>query len=160
MNIYLVCDLLGMSWYPVLPQLNNSIRCWCSVFSRHWLICKYHYVMFAAYREASGRGKIETRWRRGLPTDKGDYTSGWPDKHNIPIALRPYFSIFQYLLSWQFNMAFRCVTTEMRNNRTVIPPSLCQDILAKLHTGHQGITKCHKRASQSVWWPSLSKQLE
>jgi len=50
----------------------------------------------------------------------------------------------------------------MHNNRIlhVIPSSLCQDILARLHTGHQGIAKCRKRASQSVWLPGLCKQLE
>jgi len=48
----------------------------------------------------------------------------------------------------------------MRGNRTVIPLALRVEILNKLHTGHQGITKCRERARQSVWWPGLSKQLE
>ena len=33
-------------------------------------------------------------------------------------------------------------------------------LLDKLHTGHQGISKCCERARQSIWWPGLSKQLE
>ena len=48
----------------------------------------------------------------------------------------------------------------MRGARIIIPPSLRQDVLEKLHSGHQGITKCHLRARQLVWWPGLSKQLE
>ena len=48
----------------------------------------------------------------------------------------------------------------MRNNRIVIPSSLHEDMLDRLHTGHQGITKCRRRALQSVWWPGLNSHLE
>ena len=48
----------------------------------------------------------------------------------------------------------------MRNNRTIIPFLLRQEILVKVHTGHQGIHKCRERARQSVWWPGISRQLE
>ena len=42
----------------------------------------------------------------------------------------------------------------------MIPITLRKEILAQLHTGHQGITKCRERARQSVWWPNIGKQLE
>ena len=48
----------------------------------------------------------------------------------------------------------------MCGSRVVIPPTLRQDMLERLHEGHQGITKCRLRAKQSMWWPGLSKQLE
>jgi len=70
----------------------------------------------------------------------------------MPVTLKPYFSVFSELTVQQDIL--------MRNSRILIPSSLRQDILARLHTGHQGITKCRKRASQSVWWPGLSKQVE
>ena len=41
----------------------------------------------------------------------------------------------------------------MRGSRVVIPTFLRQDML---HTGHQGITKCHKMARQSVWPETFS----
>ena len=48
----------------------------------------------------------------------------------------------------------------MRGSRIIIPASMRQSILDKVHTGHQGISKCRERARQSIWWPGLSKQLE
>ena len=48
----------------------------------------------------------------------------------------------------------------MRGCRIVIPPPLQQEILGKIHEGHQGITRSRDRARQSVWWPGLSTQLE
>jgi len=48
----------------------------------------------------------------------------------------------------------------LRGNRVVIPTSLREDILNKLHSGHQGLVKCRQRARQSVWWPNIYSQIE
>ena len=47
----------------------------------------------------------------------------------------------------------------LRGNRIVIPSDLKQDILHKLHEGHQGIVKCSLRAKESVWWPGISDDI-
>ena len=78
--------------------------------------------------------------------------SGWPNKHQVPQILKSYYSVSAELTIQQGLL--------MRNNRLVIPSSLCHDMLDRLHTGHQGITKCRRRAQQSMWWPGLNKQLE
>ena len=77
----------------------------------------------------------------------------WPqDKKSIDPATLPYYkraaelSVEEGLL--------------MRGNRIIIPPSLRRDMLARIHTGHQGIVKCRERARQSMWWPGMSKELE
>ena len=39
----------------------------------------------------------------------------------------------------------------MHESHIVIPPTLRQDMLEKLHGRHQGVIKCCLRARQSVW---------
>ena len=77
---------------------------------------------------------------------------GWPEKHVVTGALRPYYPM----------RAEIAIEDELllRGSRIVIPASMRLEILDKIHTGHQGIKKCRERACQSVWWPGLSRQLE
>ena len=44
--------------------------------------------------------------------------------------------------------------------RIVIPVTLQQEILSKIHDGHQGIQKCRLRANMSVWWSDIAKQIK
>ena len=77
---------------------------------------------------------------------------GWPQKQTVSDLLKGYHSVSGELSVYNGIL--------MRGARIIIPPSLRQDVLEKLHSGHQGITKCRLRVRQSVWWPGLSKQLE
>ena len=78
--------------------------------------------------------------------------SGWPEKRTLSADLKPYFCI-----SAQLSIANGLL---LRGKRIIVPPPLRKTLLDKLHSGHQGITKCRERARQSVWWPGLSSQLE
>ena len=77
---------------------------------------------------------------------------GWPDKHSLPEAVKPYFPVAAEL--------FEADNLLMRGSRIVIPPSLREETLGQIHSSHQGISKCRERARQSVWWPGISKELE
>ena len=48
----------------------------------------------------------------------------------------------------------------LHGTQIVIPASRQQDILTKIHAGHQGIQKCRLRAKHSVWWHGISTQIE
>ena len=44
-------------------------------------------------------------------------------------------------------------------SRLVITVELQNDIVERIHEGHQGIVKCRALARENVWWLGLSKQI-
>ena len=76
----------------------------------------------------------------------------WPNQNTLSSDLKSYHLVFTEL-SLQDGLL-------MQNSQLVIPRSLQPEILQKLHSGHQGISKCHERARHLVWWPGISKDLE
>ena len=76
---------------------------------------------------------------------------GWPEKQNTDTASRAY---------WEFRGEITMGDgLLLRGNRIIVPEALQQETLRKLHSGHQGLVRCRLRASTSVWWPGLSKQI-
>jgi len=45
------------------------------------------------------------------------------------------------------------------DNRIVIPETLQPDIIAAIHQGHWGAEKCKSHAVQSIWWPSINRDI-
>ncbi|XP_051916322.1 uncharacterized protein K02A2.6-like [Hippocampus zosterae] len=78
-------------------------------------------------------------------------TEGWPEHGPNEPALRLYRADHAFLTVHDGIL--------LKGQRLVIPPTMRNDVLAKLHEGHQGVVKCRQRARQSVWWPGLSQQL-
>ena len=76
---------------------------------------------------------------------------GWPAKHTIKGTLKVYWNVRNELSIYNQLL--------LRSNRIVIPAGLQQEILDRIHQGHQGITKCRLRASTTVWWPGVSQQI-
>ena len=78
--------------------------------------------------------------------------NGWPDRARLQGVIKKYQPVKDEL-----SVTHGLV---LRGNRLVIPKSLQQEMLNKLHAGHQGITKCRQRALQSIWWPAIGKDIE
>ncbi|XP_016139457.1 uncharacterized protein K02A2.6-like [Sinocyclocheilus grahami] len=78
---------------------------------------------------------------------------GWP-KHikAVPVNLRAYFSQ-QGFLSESAGLL-------LHGSRIVIPIKMRDEVLARIHEGHQGLSKCRERACLSVWWPGISSDLK
>ena len=78
---------------------------------------------------------------------------GWPSaRKECPEELWEYWN-------------FRCELTlndglVTKGDRLVVPQSLRQDVLRKIHAGHQGETKCILLARESVFWPGITNDIK
>ena len=79
-------------------------------------------------------------------------TSVWPSTDDLPMEHRIYaplqddLTVFDGLL--------------LKGTRLVIPPPLRTEMLRRIHEGHQGITKCLRRARDSIWWPGITSHIK
>ena len=77
--------------------------------------------------------------------------SSWPEKHMIQSSLKPYWTVRGELTV--------CNNLLLFNKRIVVRESLKKETLDKIHEGHQEIQRSRFRATSSVWWPGLSKEI-
>lgn len=76
---------------------------------------------------------------------------GWPDRHHLQGPVKHYWHERAHLSVHNGLL--------LRGTRLVIPASMRNNVLEKIHEGHQGVVKCRERARQTVWWPGLSSQI-
>ena len=78
--------------------------------------------------------------------------SGWPTRNQLSRELKDY---------WRFrgNLTL-CNSLLLYQARIVVPTSMRQETLEKIHHGHQGIQRCRLRVSSSVWWPGITSAIE
>lgn len=97
--------------------------------------------------------QCETERDHALQALKQRILQGWPDdKAQVEDAVRPYFSIRDEL-SVQNSVIFR-------GERAVIPTTLRNEIMEKIHASHLGIENCLRRARECVYWPGMHEQLK
>ena len=76
---------------------------------------------------------------------------GWPRNSPTDISLVPYYKVRS-----SFTLHNNLL---LYNQHIVVPPSLRQVTMEKIHDGHQGIERCRARVRCSVWWPGVNKQV-
>ena len=47
----------------------------------------------------------------------------------------------------------------LMNNRLYIPKKMRTQMLGRLHAGHQGIVKTYRRSQDSIWWPTIRREI-
>ena len=78
--------------------------------------------------------------------------NGWPVHFCTTPELKPFFlrkdelSVEQGCLMWGL--------------RTIIPPSLQEQILSELHKAHPGVARMKAAARSHVWWPGIDSAIE
>ncbi|GFN96526.1 retrovirus-related pol polyprotein from transposon 297-like protein [Plakobranchus ocellatus] len=96
--------------------------------------------------------KEETAKDTELACLKSQIIVGWPDEaKEVPQAIKKYWSMRDYL-SVENGLI-------LKNSSIVIPESMQNLILEKIHEGHQGIEKCQLRARNSVFWIGITKDI-
>jgi len=79
-------------------------------------------------------------------------TQGWPERRaDLPSQLQVYFS-FREELSIQDGVV-------LKGERIVVPSSLRQCVMDKVHASHLGIKGCLRRAKEAFYWPDIYKQI-
>lgn len=77
---------------------------------------------------------------------------GWPnDRQNCPLNILEF---------WNFRDELSLIDDVIvKSNKIVIPKSMRQDMLNRVHSGHMGIDKCLKRARDCIFWPKMSHDI-
>ena len=77
---------------------------------------------------------------------------GWPDKEKVTPELQPYWGA-KHKITVVNNIL-------LHGSRIVVPLSLQEQTLKKIHEGHLGVQKCLLRARVSVWWPGITTRIK
>ena len=44
--------------------------------------------------------------------------------------------------------------------RAIIPPKLREEVITNLHSAHQGVSQMTNRATECVFWPGITSDIE
>ena len=78
---------------------------------------------------------------------------GFPDSpQSIPPQLMPYWRLRDDL--YVVDGVLMC------GLRAVIPPKLREEVIAHLHSAHQGVSQMNNRASECVFWPGITSDIQ
>ena len=78
--------------------------------------------------------------------------SGWPESSQVvPKSIRHYYSMKDFL-TIEDGVIFY-------GERLLVPPSMKEEYLARIHEGHMGISKSQSRARECLYWNGMMKDI-
>jgi len=78
-------------------------------------------------------------------------SEGWPRSKDVEAIVKPYYTFRDFFTVVDGVLYY--------NNRIFIPHLERQRVLDDVHAGHQGESKCIRRATEVVWWPGMSSEI-
>jgi transposase InsO family protein len=80
----------------------------------------------------------------------GAMTEGWPSRPSAEVRKVQANAISLTVVDGMI----------MMNSRIYIPKAMRSDMLRRLHAGHQGMVRTDRRSKDSVWWPTLRREIK
>ena len=69
--------------------------------------------------------------------------TGWPEKRDeCPVQIRDY---------WNYREEIQ---------RVIVPKAMRSEILSRIHSSHQGIVSCLRKAKDIVFWPGMNSEVK
>jgi hypothetical protein len=97
--------------------------------------------------------KVATKNDNELCALKQIIKTGWPEnKEDVPKPIHLYYT-FREELTLKDGIIFK-------GERIVVPQSVRNDMLSRIHNGHVGIQGCLRRAKESLYWPRMYRDIE
>ncbi|KXJ19477.1 Uncharacterized protein K02A2.6 [Exaiptasia diaphana] len=88
-----------------------------------------------------------------LETLKSTVLQGWPEtKDEVPQNIREYWNFREEITLYNGIL--------LKNQRVIIPKAMRPEILSRIHSSHQGITSCIRKARDVVFWPNMSSDIK
>lgn len=79
--------------------------------------------------------------------------NGWPTNVcSVPEDVKDYYTVKDSLSLCEGLVTLGC--------HIVVPQSMTQEILARIHEGHQSLSKYRECAQETVWWPKISADIK
>jgi hypothetical protein len=104
-------------------------------------------------KELKERIRDETEKDETLRVIKGYIQAGWPQiKSEVDVNVTLFFAVKDELAESEGFV--------VKGDRIVIPETLRSVIRDRLHTAHQGMEACLRRARATVYWPGMTPEVK
>ena len=88
-----------------------------------------------------------------LETLKTTVATGWPEKkEQVPIQVRDFWN-YREEISLHNGILFK-------NQRVIVPKAMRPEILSRIHSSHQGVASCLRKARDIVFWSGMSAEIK